>query len=59
MIEEASSIIKTQIIRGGMGKVKGAMGKIKATMPLIIPMIIQTIKRSEALADAITMRGFN
>ncbi|MCR4742495.1 MAG: ATP-binding cassette domain-containing protein [Treponema sp.] len=59
LIEEASSIIKTQIIRGGMGKVKGAMGKIKATMPLIIPMIIQTIKRSEALADAITMRGFN
>jgi len=58
LIEETSSIIKTQIIRGSMGKVKGTWGKIKALVPLLVPVIIQTIKRSEALADAITMRGF-
>lgn len=58
LIEETSSIIKTQIIRGSMGKVKGTWGKIKALIPLLVPVIIQTIKRSEALADAITMRGF-
>jgi len=58
LTEEAGSIIKTQIIRGGLGKVNGKMAKIKAVVPLIVPMIIQTIKRSEALADAITMRCF-
>lgn len=58
LIEEANSIIKTQILRGGLGKVKGKMAKIKAILPLIVPMLIQTIKRSEALADAITMRCF-
>ena len=58
LMEECSSIIKTQIIRGGFGKVKGKIAKIKALIPLIVPLIIQTIKRSEALADAITMRCF-
>jgi len=58
LIEEACSIIKTQILRGGLGSVKGKIAKIKAVIPLIVPMIIQTIKRSEALADAITMRCF-
>ena len=58
LIEEATSILKTQSIRGGLGKVSGTMGKIKAIIPLIVPLIIQTIKRSENLADAITMRKF-
>lgn len=58
LLDEASSIIKTQLMRGGLGKVKGNMGKIKAIIPLIVPMIIQTIKKSEKLADAITMRSF-
>lgn len=58
LIEEATSILKTQSIRGGLGKVSGTMGKIKAIVPLIVPLIIQTIKRSENLADAITMRKF-
>lgn len=58
LIEETCSIIKTQILRGGLGKATGKMAKIKAVVPLIVPMIIQTIKRSESLADAITMRCF-
>lgn len=58
LVDEASSIIKTQLIRGGLGSVKGGMAKIKAIVPLFVPLIIQTIKRSEALADAITMRCF-
>ena len=52
------NIIKTQIIRGGLGDVKGKMKKIKSLVPLVVPLIIQTIKRSESLADAITMRYF-
>jgi len=58
LVEEASSIIKTQVIRGGLGKKEGKMAKIKAIVPLVVPLIIQTIKRSESLASAITMRCF-
>lgn len=58
LIDECISIIKTQLIRGGLGKKKGKMAKIKALIPLIVPILLQTIKRSEALADAITMRCF-
>lgn len=58
LVDEASSIIKTQIIRGGLGKVHGRMARIRAAIPLIVPLIIQTIKRSESLADAITVRCF-
>lgn len=58
LVDEASSIIKTQIIRGGLGKVSGKMAKLKAIIPLFVPLIIQSIKKSELLADAITMRCF-
>ena len=58
LVDEASSILKTQLIRGALGQKKGRMARIKAIIPLIAPLIIQTIKRSEALADAITMRYF-
>lgn len=58
LIDEAESIIKTQIVRGAMNNVKGPVSKIKSVIPLIVPLIIQTIKKSEALADAITMRCF-
>ena len=58
LIDEASSIIKTQVIRGALGKTKGIFAKIKAIIPLIVPLIVQTIKKSESLADAITMRCF-
>ena len=58
LVDEAVSILKTQTIRGGLGQVKGKLAKIRAVVPLIVPLIIQSLKRSEALADAITMRCF-
>ena len=58
LVDEAVSILRTQTIRGGLGQVKGKIAKMKAVLPLIVPLIIQSIKRSEALADAITMRCF-
>ena len=58
LTEEAASIIKTQAIRGGLGEVKGKLAKIKAIVPLIVPLVIQSIRKSEALADTITMRYF-
>ena len=57
LVDEASSIIKTQSIRGGLGEVKW-MAKVKALLPLFVPLIAQTIKRAEALADALTVRCF-
>ena len=59
LVDESADIIKTQIIRGGLGKVKGKLARIKAVIPLIVPLIIRTVKRSEILADAIVMRCFN
>ena len=59
LIDEAAVIIKTQIIRGGLGKVRGKLARIKAVVPLIVPLIIRTIRRSEILADAIVMRCFH
>jgi energy-coupling factor transport system ATP-binding protein len=58
LVDEAVSILKTQAIRGGLGKKKGRLAKIRSVIPLIVPLVLQTIKRSEALADAITMRCF-
>ena len=58
LVDEAVAILKTQAIRGGLGRVKEKLAKIRAVIPLIVPLVIQTIKRSEALADAITMRCF-
>lgn len=58
LIEEATSILKTQSIRGGLKNGTGKLAKIKAIIPLIVPLIVQTIKRSESLADAITVRHF-
>ncbi len=58
LVEEAICIMKTQLVRGGLGKAKGVFGKIKAVVPLVVPLVIQTIKRAEILADALTARGF-
>ncbi|MCK9169376.1 MAG: energy-coupling factor transporter ATPase [Treponema sp.] len=59
LLDEAAAIIKTQLIRGGLGKAKGIGGRIKAVLPLFVPLVIQTVKRSESLADALTERCFS
>lgn len=59
LVDEASGIIKTQLVRGGLGKSKNRFSRVYALLPLFIPLIIQTIKRSEALADALTERCFS
>lgn len=58
LIEEASSIVKTQLERGGLGEATGFFAKIKILFPLFIPLIIQTLNRAEVLADALTARYF-
>ena len=58
LLDEAISIIKIQLVRGGLKDEKGFFGKIRAIIPLIVPLIIQTVRRAEILADAMTVRGF-
>ena len=58
LLNEAISIIKIQLVRGGLKDEKGFFGKIRAIIPLIVPLIIQTVRRAEILADAMTVRGF-
>ena len=58
LLDEAISIIKIQLVRGGLKDEKGFFGKIRAIIPLIVPLIIQTVRRAELLADAMTVRGF-
>lgn len=58
LVKEAMSILKTQIVRGGLDGKKGKFARIKAAVPLAVPLILRTIKRSEILADAMTIRAF-
>ena len=58
LTDEAECIIKTQLVRGGLKNSKGALSRIRAMLPLLVPLIIRTIRRAEALADALTVRGF-
>ena len=57
LIEEACNIIKTQLVRGGLGKVKG-LKKIKKLLPLFVPLMIQTFRKAEIFADALSARYF-
>jgi len=59
LLDEASEIIKTQLIRGGLRDAKGFFGRVRSLIPLFVPLVLQTIRRSEALADALTERCFS
>lgn len=59
LLMETTLIIKAQLVRGGFKASKGFLGKIKAMIPLFVPLILQTLKRSDALADTLTARYFN
>lgn len=59
LLMETTLIIKAQLVRGGFKTSKGFLGKIKAMIPLFVPLILQTLKRSDALAETLTARYFN
>lgn len=58
LLDEATCIVKTQLVRGGLGKAKGLFGKIRSVVPLLVPLIVQSLKRAESLSYALTARGF-
>lgn len=57
LLDELSGIIKTQLIRGAFAGTRG-FGKIKILIPLFVPLILQTFRKSQYLADALTARYF-
>lgn len=57
LLDELSGIIKTQLIRGAFSGTRG-FGKIKILIPLFVPLILQTFRKSQYLADALTARYF-
>lgn len=58
LADEATLIIKVQLIRGGLKSKKGFFKNLKALLPLFVPLIIRTIQRAESMADALTARYF-
>ncbi len=57
LLDELSGIVKTQIIRGSFRSSKG-LGKIKTWVSIIVPLILQTIRKAQILSDALTARYF-
>jgi energy-coupling factor transport system ATP-binding protein len=58
LLDEAAGVLKTQLVRGGLGKAHG-FKKVKALLPLFVPLMIQTFKKAESFADALTARYFS
>ncbi|MBR7080857.1 MAG: hypothetical protein IKI40_10135, partial [Treponema sp.] len=58
LIDELSGIIKTQLVRGAFASARG-LGKVKMLLPLFVPLILQTFRKSQTLADAMTARYFS
>lgn len=58
LAEEASQIIKIQLIRGGLKKKRGIFRSLRALLPLFVPLIVQTLRRAEAFAETLEARRF-
>lgn len=58
LLDEMRGIVKTQIIRGAFAKARG-FGKLKILIPLFVPLILQTFRKAQNLADALTARYFS
>lgn len=58
LADEASLIIKVQLIRGGLGETKGFFNRVQKLLPLFVPLINRTLERSSNMADALIARYF-
>lgn len=59
LAEEAALIIKIQLIRGGLGETRGIVGRIKILIPLVVPLILRTLKKASILAEALNARYYS
>ena len=58
LMDELSGIVKTQMIRGAFGNVKG-FKKLGMLISLFIPLVLQSYRKAQNLADALTARYFS
>ena len=58
LVEETDKIMKAQIARGADFEAKGLVKKAKAMVPLIVPLIVSSIKRALDLATAMEARCY-
>ena len=59
LLDETSRIMKAQSSRGVDFERGGLITKIKGLTSLIIPLFVSAFQRSEELADAMEVRGYN
>ncbi len=58
LLDELAGIIKTQLVRGAFSSARG-FAKIKTLLPLFVPLMHQTFRKSRYLSDALTARYFS
>jgi energy-coupling factor transport system ATP-binding protein len=58
LLDDAAGILKTQLVRGGLGKAHG-FAKIKTLLPLLVPLMLRTFRKAQSFADALTARYFS
>jgi energy-coupling factor transport system permease protein len=57
MAEEAAAIRDAQMSRGAR-RAKGFVGRIKALIPLVLPLLVSSVRKAHYLALAIQSRGY-
>lgn len=58
LVEETDKIMKAQMARGADFEARGLVKKAKAMVPLIVPLIVSSIKRALDLATAMEARCY-
>lgn len=58
LLDELSGILKTQMVRAQFGNAKG-VAKFKMLLSLFVPLCLQTFRKAQNLADALTARKCN
>ena len=57
LLDEMQGILKTQLIRGSFSHAKG-LKKVAALASVLVPLVLQTVRKAQSLADALTARYF-
>lgn len=59
LVEEAEKIMNTQKARGADLESGGLISRIKALIPILIPLLISSVRRAYELAEAMECRCYN
>ena len=57
LLDELQGILKTQLIRGSFSHARG-LKKVATLASILVPLVLQTVRKAQALADALTARYF-